>query len=302
MLAASDTTAMRLVHAEGDDLSGLVVDRYGDLIVVEIGSAGLESMRETVLDVLRESCSPRLIFLKNNLPHRKLEGLSLTDEWLGEGERRTIVTENGLRFLIDPSHSQKTGFFLDQRDNRALIRDLARERSVLNLFAFSGAFGVYAMHGGARSVEEVDISAPAIAAARENHSLNASEGEVRYTTADVFDYSRELVRQKASFDLIICDPPAFAKTRGEVDRAARGYKDINMQALKVAAPGAFLATFSCSGHISVDLFQKIVFSAALDARRSVSFVRRLTAGTDHPVSIYCPEGEYLKGLLLRVND
>lgn len=296
------TNAVRLVHSEGDDLSGLVVDAYGDLLVIEIGAAGLESWRDVVLETLREVCHPRQIFIKNNLPARKIEGLSLEDEWHGEGEQRAIVQENGLRFVIEPAGAQKTGFFLDQRDNRALVRELAQGRNVLNLFAYSGAFGVSAVAGGAASVEEVDISAPALTLAEENHRLNGGDANVRFTTADAFDYSRKLLRDTTRYDLIVCDPPAFAKSRGDVDRAARGYKDINLQVFKLAAQGAFVATFSCSGHMNLDLFQKVIFSAALDAKRSVSFVRRLGAGSDHPVSIYCPESEYLKGFLLRVND
>lgn len=294
------TNALRLVHSEGDDLSGLVIDRYADVAVVEITSAGLEAWKEHVVAALRETDAPRLVYFKNNLPARKLERLPLEDERLGEGPDRVEIVENGLRFAVQPSEGQKTGFFLDQRDNRALIRHLVAGRRVLNLFSYTGGFGVYAAAGGAAEVEEVDISAPAIEQAGENHRLNGSSAKL--TVADVFQYSRTLVAGRESRDLIICDPPAFARSRGEVERAARGYKDVNLQAFKLLAPGGMLATFSCSGHMSLDLFQKVVFSAALDAGRSVSIVRRLTAGEDHPVSLYCPEGEYLKGFLVRAND
>jgi 23S rRNA (cytosine1962-C5)-methyltransferase len=296
----SRTTALRLVHSEGDEISGLIVDRYADVVVVEITSAGLEQWKETVVATLREAVSPRIIYFKNNLPARKLEGLTLEDEVTGEGSDRVVVKENGLLFEVAPTMAQKTGFFLDQRDNRALVGELAGGRSVLNLFSYTGGFGVYAAAGGATEVEEVDISAPAIAQAEVNHRLNGSAAKC--TVADVFQYSRELVASRQQRELIICDPPAFARSKGEVDRAARGYKDVNLQALKLAPDAGLVATFSCSGHISLDLFQKIVYSAALDAGRRVSFIRRLSAGADHPVSLFCPEGEYLKGFLLRVHD
>jgi 23S rRNA (cytosine1962-C5)-methyltransferase len=203
--------------------------------------------------------------------------------------------ESGLTFRVDPGEGQKTGFFLDQRDNRRLARTLASQKRVLNLFSYSGAFGVYAAAGGATSVTNVDVSARAIEIARENHALNGSSAE--FVVADAFQYVRQ---HRERFDFIVCDPPAFAKSRGDVDRAARGYKDVNLHALKLVEPGGLLMTFSCSGHMSLDLFQKVIFAAALDAGRRVSFVRRLGAGADHPVSLYCPEGEYLKGFLLEV--
>jgi 23S rRNA (cytosine1962-C5)-methyltransferase len=300
-LAAGGSDAYRLVNAEGDDLSGLVVDRYGDALVVEITSAGLDRLRPLVADTLRSELAPRSVYFHNDVPARKLEGLSLESTVEGEEIGEQTVTEYGLRYFVNPREGQKTGFFLDQRENRALARSLAASRSVLNLFAYSGAFGVAAAAGGAREIEEVDISAPAIELAKRNHSLNPSPAETRFTTADVFDYVRTLGRSgDRQFDLLVCDPPAFAKSRGEVDRAARGYKDVNLFAMKLVAAGGLMMTFSCSGHVSLDLFQKVIFAAALDAGRRASILRRLGAGADHPVSLYCPEGEYLKGFLLRV--
>jgi 23S rRNA (cytosine1962-C5)-methyltransferase len=237
--------------------------------------------------------------VKNDLPVRKLERLTLESEWIGEGEPPTEIVENGLRFHVDPAEGQKTGFFLDQRGNRALTREYASGARVLNLFSYSGAFGVYAAAGGATSIENVDVSAKAVELAQTNHALNGLEANVRQTTADAFGYVRKLASERAQFDLVVVDPPAFAKSRGEVDRAARGYKDINLYAMKLLAPGGRILTFSCSGHVTSDLFQKIVFSAALDAGKRMSFLRRLSAGPDHPVSLYCPEGEYLKGFLLQ---
>ncbi|HYK03217.1 MAG TPA: class I SAM-dependent rRNA methyltransferase [Thermoanaerobaculia bacterium] len=291
------TNAARVLHAEGDELSSIVVDRYDDVLVVEIANAGVEQLKPLIVETLQRVLSPRVIYFKNDLPARKLEQLPMQDETAGSGDPSATISESGLRFRVNPAEGQKTGFFLDQRENRRLARTLASEKRVLNLFSYSGAFGVYAAAGGAASVTNVDISAPAIEHARENHALNGSGAE--FIVADVFQYVR--TRHNDRFDLVICDPPAFARSRGEVERAARGYKDVNLHAMRMVEPGGSMMTFSCSGHMSVDLFQKVIFAAALDAGRRISFVRRLTAGPDHPVSIYCPEGEYLKGFLLEVH-
>jgi 23S rRNA (cytosine1962-C5)-methyltransferase len=293
------TNAARVVHAEGDELSGLVVDRYDDVVVVEIANEGLERVKPLIVGALQDELKPRLIYFKNDIAARKLEQLPPESDAVGDGEAAATILENGLRFHVDVPAGQKTGFFLDQRDNRALARSMAGGRSVLNLFSFSGAFGVYAAAGGATSVRNVDVSAPAIEAARKNHDLNVFKTAVDFTVADVFSFVRQT---KERFGLVICDPPAFAKSRGEVERAARGYKDVNLFALKLVEKGGLMMTFSCSGHMPLDLFQKVVFSAAHDAGRRVSFIKRLTAGADHPVSLYCPEGEYLKGFLLEVTE
>jgi len=286
------TNAARLVHAEGDDLSSIVIDRYGDVIVVEIANRGAEQFKPLIIETLERELSPRVIYFKNDIPARKLEGLSMEEEPL---DAHTHILESGLRFRVDPAEGQKTGFFLDQRENRRLTRALASGRRVLNLFSYSGAFGAYAAAGGAASITNVDVSARAIDMARENAELNGFTGE--HIVADAFQYVRQ---QHGPFDLLICDPPAFAKSRNDIERAARGYKDVNLYAMRMVAPGGLMMTFSCSGHISLDLFQKIIFAAALDAGRHVSVVRRLTAGPDHPVSVFCPEGEYLKGFLLEI--
>lgn len=294
------TTAYRLIHSEGDDLSGLVVDRYEDLLVVEITSAGLERLSSELVELLRTETGASAMFLKNDLPSRRLERLPLEDRTVGDPPRELVVRENGLRFRVHPGEGQKTGFFLDQRENRALVGPLASGREVLNLFAYSGGFGVYAGASGANAIEEVDVSASAIELARANHEMNGSSDRATLVVADAFEYVRTLGREGRMFDVIVCDPPAFARSRGEVQRAARGYKDINLHAMRLLRAGGSLFTFSCSGHVDLDLFQKIVFSAALDAGRSARFVRRLGAGSDHPVSLYCPEGEYLKGLWVEV--
>jgi 23S rRNA (cytosine1962-C5)-methyltransferase len=286
-----DTNAARIVNSEGDDLSGLVIDRYDDVVVIEIANYGVEQIKPLIVETIESALKPRAIFFKNDLPARKIEGLSLESDHAPSA----TIRESGLQFIVEPGEGQKTGFFLDQRENRRLAQTLANGKRVLNLFSYSGAFGVYAGAGGAREIVNVDVSEKAIALAKKNHELNGFEAQ--FEVADAFAWVR---KKRDPFDLIVCDPPAFAKSRADVDRAARGYKDINLYALRLVAPGGFLMTFSCSGHMSLDLFQKVIFSAAHDANRRVAIVRRLTAGPDHPTSLYCPESEYLKGFLLEV--
>jgi 23S rRNA (cytosine1962-C5)-methyltransferase len=296
------TNAVRLINAEGDDLSGLVADLYNDVVVLEIGNAGLERIKPLIVDAIRDAIGPRVTYFSNDLPARRLEQLPTEPETMGEGSPATTFLENGLRFEVDPASGQKTGFFLDQRENRAIAGSLASGKRVLNLFSYTGAFGVYAAAGGATNVENVDGSDIAIAQARRNHELNGSAAIAKFTVADAFAHVRHLAGANERFGLVVCDPPAFAKRRVEVERAARGYKDINLYAMRLLEPGGRMLTFSCSGHMSIDLFQKVIFSAALDAGRRIAFVRRLTAGPDHPVSLYCPEGEYLKGFLLEAQE
>lgn len=307
-LLSEGTTAMRLVNSEGDGLSGLVVDRYGDVLVVEISSAGLDRLADLVVDELVASAAPTVsvarVVLHNDLPVRTLEGLPLESKTIDVAGRaeaaEVVVMENGLRFVLEPGQGQKTGLFLDQRDNRFLARELARGREVLNLFAYTGGFGVNAAAGGAERVEEVDISEAAIRAAGRNHERNGSPCPVDLLARDAFEHVRALRSTGRSYGLVIVDPPAFAKAKKDIERASRGYKDIIMNAMRLVEPGGVMMAFSCSGHVSLDLFQKIVFGAAVDAGREASILRRLGAGADHPISIYCPEGEYLKGFLLRV--
>src|SRR5712691_6790469 len=239
------TNAARLIHSEGDDLSGLIVDRYADMLVLEIANSGLEQLRDLVAQTLLSAHAqtgvsvphvrPRLIYCKNDLPARKLEHLPTDSQSIGEGEPITEIVENGLRFIVDAREGQKTGFFLDQRENRALARSLASGRSVINLFSYTGAFGVYAAAGGAASVENVDVSSSAINFARRNHALNGSEAT--FTIADAFQFVRERSSSKQLVDFLVCDPPAFARSRADIDRAARGYKDVNLFALRMIKPG-----------------------------------------------------------------
>ena len=301
-LLDADTNAVRLINAEGDDLSGLVVDLYNDVAVAEVTNAGLDRIKPIVLDAITRLLKPRLVYLSNDLPARRIEELNTEPQAIGDGPAATTILENGLRFEVDPASGQKTGFFLDQRENRDLARGLASGKHVLNLFSYTGAFGVYAAAGGATFVENVDGSTVAVDQARRNHELNGSANVAKFTVADAFAHVRHLAGANERFGLVVCDPPAFAKRRAEVERAARGYKDINLYAMRLLEPNGSMLTFSCSSHMSLDLFQKVIFAAAHDAGRRISFVRRLTAAPDHPVSIYCPEGEYLKGFLLEARE
>jgi 23S rRNA (cytosine1962-C5)-methyltransferase len=297
-IVTSDTTACRLVNAEGDGLPGLVVDRYGGYLVMAISTAGMEKNRETVIAVLTEECCPQGILERSDGPARRLEGLGDCTGWVwGEETRKGIsIRENGLVFEVDILTGQKTGFFLDQRDNRLQIGSLCKGLSVLNCFSYTGAFSVYAARGGAKRVVSVDASEPANIAARRHLEGNGFSPEAHpVLREDVFQYLR---KTEETFDLIILDPPAFAKGRREVQHAARGYKDINLQAFRRLAAGGMLATFSCSNAIDETLFEKIVLGAARDAGKTVRLLKKLSAAPDHPTGLAHSEGRYLKGLLL----
>lgn len=295
-LPSGSTDCYRLVHAEGDGLPGLIVDVYGRHVVLQVLTAGIERWKKTILEILEGLLHPQTILERSSADFRAREGLEASEGLLyGDASAERIeVRENGNRFLVDLCKGQKTGFFLDQRDNRRLIGSLCRGRAVLNCFSYSGGFSVYAGAGGASRIVSVDSSAGALELARENMELNGL-GEVHSAVeADCFEYLR---RVEEMFDFIILDPPAFCKSRAHVEVASRGYKDINYTALKKLRPGGFLYTASCSSHISSELFQKIVFAAAKDAGRDLKITARTSHAPDHPVSIFHPEGEYLKGLL-----
>ncbi len=306
LLADATTTACRLVNAESDNIPGLVVDRYGDGVVVQYLSAGADARRELFNELLVTLLHPATLYERSDVDVREKERLAPREGLIYGAEPPDVVEiiENGLRFGVDVRHGHKTGFYLDQRDNRALVRATVAQRdapTVLNTFAYTGGFAVYALAGGASAVTNVDTSAEALRVGRENLARNGfAEAAVEDIEGDAFTVLRELHSQKRAFDIVILDPPKFAFTQGDVKRAARGYKDINMQALRLLNPGGLLFTFSCSGAISADLFQKIVFGAALDVKRDAQIVGRMTQSSDHPVALTFPEGEYLKGLVCRV--
>jgi 23S rRNA (cytosine1962-C5)-methyltransferase len=292
----------RLVHSETDGLPGLVVDRYGDVAVLQLLSAGAERWREFWPQALAKAAGIRVAFERSDAEVRTLEGLApRSGLLLGELPATVRFVEAGLSYEVDVAHGQKTGFFLDQRDNRALAASLAPGADVLNAFCYTGGFSIGALAAGARSVVSVDTSEEALAMARRNAALNGlDESKAQWTNADVFAWLRRLRDEGRRFSLVVLDPPKFAPTEKHVERAARAYKDINLWAMKLLAPGGHLLTFSCSGAVSPDLFQKIVAGAAADAKADLEIRGRLGASRDHPVSIHFPEGEYLKGLWLQV--
>jgi len=297
-----DSSGMRLIHGESDGLPGLIVDQYGDVLVMQLGSAGPEHWRDTLADILQELCAPVCIYERSDSDGRELEGLPKRCGVLrGALPEKVEVTEHGLRFAVDVAAGQKTGYYLDQRDNRALTGTMAAGRDVLNCFCYTGGFSLYALRGGAKSVLSIDSSQEALQLAQANVELNGLDAsKAEWQCADVFDALRKLRDQNRKFDLIVLDPPKFAPTAAFAEKASRAYKDINLLGFKLLRPGGLLFTYSCSGGISDDLFQKIIAGAALDAGVDAQIVKKLHAAPDHPVLLSFPEGAYLKGLVLRV--
>ena len=293
---APETNAYRLINGEGDGIPGLVVDQYADVLVLQSSTLGIDCLKEEIVSLLVRKLSPRAIFEKSNLPSRTEEGLQFCEGVLyGEAVDCVEIVENGCRFEVDVRRGQKTGFFLDQRENRAFMGSLAAGRRILNCFSYTGGFSVYAARAGARRVDSLDISASAIAQAEKNFVLNQIDPAAHgFLAEDAFDYLR---REQEPYELIILDPPAFAKKKGQVDQACRGYGEINRQAFKLLSPGGLLFTYSCSYYLEEKLFQQVLFQAARDAGRAVRILQRHRQAFDHPVNIYHPEGHYLKGFL-----
>jgi len=296
------SNGMRLIHGESDGLPGLIVDQYADVLVLQLGSAGADRWRDTFADTLQELCQPVCIYERSDSDGRALEGLPIRSQALrGQLPQNLSVTENGISIAVDVAAGQKTGFYLDQRDNRALVGELSAGRDVLNCFCYTGGFSLYALRAGASTVLSIDSSAEALQLAQRNVALNGLDASrVEWQDSDVFDALRKLRDQNRKFDLIVLDPPKFAPTAAFAEKAARAYKDINLLGFKLLRPGGILATFSCSGGISDDLFQKIIAGAALDAGVDAQIIHKMHAAADHPVLLSFPEGAYLKGLMLRV--
>ena len=302
LIAAEAGGAMRLVHGESDGLPGVIVDRYGDVAVLQLLSAGAERWRAELADGVRELTGCACVFERSDADVRELEGLPAKSGVLhGAMPAAGVqIREHGLFYGVDVAAGHKTGFYLDQRDNRKRIGELSRGREVLNCFCYTGGFTLNALAGGAASVLSVDSSGAALAQARDNLAHNDLDAvRAEWQEADVFKQLRVLRDQGRSFDLVVLDPPKFAPTAAFAEKAARGYKDINLLALKLLRPGGLLASFSCSGGVSPELFQKILAGAALDAGAEASIVGHFAAAADHPVLLSFPEGDYLKGLLLR---
>lgn len=297
-----ETTGYRGVNSEGDLCPGVLLDLFGEVGVMDLTTEGTIRWREDLEVAAREAFAPARLVVResgSDRDHGRRRGPS-AELGRGEGADRVEFLEHGLRFFADVSGGQKTGFFLDQRENRSILRARARGKTVLDLFSYSGAFSLAALAGGAARAVDVDSSESALELAREHRRANgfpaAEEDLVR---GDVFADVRRRAAARESWDVVVCDPPAFAKKRGDLRSAARGYQDVNRLAMSLVAPGGWLLTCSCSGLVDADLFQKIVFSASLEAGRTFALVSRQGAGADHPVSLDCPEGEYLKGLWLR---
>ncbi|HOD38402.1 MAG TPA: class I SAM-dependent methyltransferase [Candidatus Marinimicrobia bacterium] len=294
------TDAVRLVNAESDGLPGLIVDRYNDYLVVQFLSAGAEFWRETIVTVLAEIVPVTGIYERSDVEVREKEGLELRRGLLQGNEPPELIEicENSRRFLVDVRNGHKTGFYLDQRDNRQKITEFSAEREVLNCFAYTGGFAVAALSAGAIKVTNIETSADALELLNRNIALNGfAPARVENLTDDVFQVLRKFRDQGRSFDLIILDPPKFAESKSQIERASRGYKDINLLAFKLLRPGGILFTFSCSGQITPELFQKIVADSALDAGKSAQILVWLNQSADHPTALNFPEGHYLKGLV-----
>jgi 23S rRNA (cytosine1962-C5)-methyltransferase len=296
ILDLRQTNCYRLLHAEGDFFPGIIADVYNDTVVAQILIKGTEKL----LPIIKEEFMRlgfKHIYLKTKSSSQKIEGIG-AENWITEPAKMPVeVLENGLKYYVNVETGQKTGFFIDQRNNRSRVKNFSKNIKLLNTFCYSGGFSVYALAGGAKEVHSVDISKDAIAQCDENVRLNGFSSNHKSFAMDCFDY---LKQTEEIYDVIVLDPPAFAKSAKNVPNATRGYKELNLMAIKKIKPGGLIFTFSCSQNIDKTLFQKIVFGAAADAKRNVRILEHLSQTPDHPINIYHPEGEYLKGLLLWV--
>ena len=298
---AAPTEAMRVVFSESDQLPGLILDQYGEHVVLQALTLGIEQRKRLITDIVRELLRPKAIIERSDVATRKLEGLEETKGILwGETDGKVRLQFAEFSVEVNLIEDQKTGFFLDQRSNYARVAALCAGKSVLDGFSYHGAFALAAAKAGAASVEAVEISEPAVAQARRNVELNELEGRIEFVCANAFDVLKRYDHEKRRFDIIILDPPSFTRTKANVNDALRGYKEINLRALKMLPPGGLLATFSCSHHIGAELFRAVIVDAAADARKPVRLVKALTQAPDHPILPAAPETEYLRGILLQV--
>ncbi|MBU3688909.1 MAG: 23S rRNA (cytosine(1962)-C(5))-methyltransferase RlmI [Acidimicrobiales bacterium mtb01] len=297
-LGIANGDAVRLVFGEADGLPGLVVDRYGPVVVFQITTVGVDARRDAVVSALASLDGVECVYERSDGDNRSREGLEpRTGVRHGSLPADVWAREGDLRFHVDVEHGHKTGFYIDQRDSRRLVARHSRDRAVLNVFGYTGSFSVAAARGGAASITTIDSSGPALRLAEANaRANNVDIGDL--VEADAFTELRSLRDRRASFDLIVLDPPKLANNPNQVDRATRAYKDLNLLALKLLRPGGLLFTYSCSGAVSSDLFQKVVAGAAVDANREAHIVGRLGQPSDHPIPLHFPEAEYLKGLIV----
>jgi len=296
---------LRLIHAESDGLPGVIADQYGDTVVVQLTSAGADKWRSAIVAGLVKATGCARVYERSDSDVRGLEGLGPTTGWLhGEAPATPLsIDENGVRLAVDIAGGHKTGFYLDQRENRALLGQMSAGKDVLNCFCYTAGFSLQALAGGAASVLSIDSSGPALAQGQANLALNPQLPAERahWQEADVFQALRDFRKAGRTFDLIVLDPPKLAPSAAHAERAAKAYKDINILGFRLLKPGGFLMTYSCSGGVGLEMFQKIVADSALDAGRHARIVRRLSGAADHLVALNFPEGEYLKGLLVQVD-
>lgn len=291
----ADLGSCRLIFAESDGLPAVIADKFGDVIVVQILCLGMERFKADIVDALAQELSPRGVYERNDVPVRELEGLTQqTGLLFGEVPDRVEMQENGVRFLVDVKEGQKTGFFLDQKENRAAIAPFVPGMRVLDCFTHTGSFALHAARYGAAEVTGVDISEHACACALENARLNGVEDRVRFECANAFDFLRAQQTAKAQYDVVILDPPAFTKTRSAVEGALRGYKEINLRGMKLTRDGGFFVTCSCSQHVTPDLFRGMLMDAQKDAHVQLRQIEWRTQGRDHPILLASPETQYLK--------
>lgn len=299
----SQTNAYRIINSENDGLPGLIVDRYADYLICQFLSSGSDFHKKIITETLDEVFNPIGIYERSDVEIRIKEGLEPTKGTLSGKEPDDLIQilENGLKFSVDVKNGHKTGFYLDQRDNRKLVSEFSRGKNVLNCFSYTGGFSVYALSSGAKNLTQIEASESALDLSTKNIELNnPDDSKIENISGDVFEVLRKFRDERRTFDLIILDPPKFAESESQIQKASRGYKDINLLAIKLLNPGGILFTFSCSGHISQELFQKIVADAALDSGREVKIIKQLTQAADHPVALNFPEGLYLKGLVCYV--
>lgn len=300
----SITNAYRIINAESDGLPGLIVDKYSNFLVCQFLSAGAEYYKKLLVEILEDVFKPAGILERSDVEVRLKEELEPTKGILmgKEPDELIEIKENGLKFLVDIKNGHKTGFYLDQRDNRKLISEFSKGKNVLNCFSYTGGFSVYALASGAKKVTQIESSESALDLSIKNIRLNNLESSrVENINGDVFEVLRKFRDERRTFDVVILDPPKFVESASQIQKASRGYKDINLLAVKLSNPGGILFTFSCSGHISTELFQKIIAGAALDSGREVKIIKQLSQASDHPVSLNFPEGLYLKGLVCSVS-
>ncbi|MGO4894399.1 class I SAM-dependent rRNA methyltransferase [Flavobacterium sp. W21_SRS_FM6] len=302
IIARHGLTGYRLIAAESDGLPGVTIDRYNHVFVCQLLSAGAEKHRDKIVWALLKEFPDAIIYERSDVSVRKKEGLpELMQVLHGEVPDEVIIEENGIKIIVNVKQGHKTGFYLDQRDNRAIAAKYARNKKVLNCFCYTGTFGSYALASGAEHVTNLDVSDLALETAKRNVEVNGLDtAKCDFINADVFQALRDYKQEGRKFEQIILDPPKFIESKNSLVRGCRGYKDINMLAMQIMEPGGILCTFSCSGLLSFELFQKVVADAALDAGREVQFIERLGQAADHPVGSAYPEGFYLKGLVCRV--